>query len=45
MLNQQLKRKADVMVLMAKLEVLKAKLDVTDDEEARAELKRKISEM
>jgi hypothetical protein len=45
MLNQQLKRKADVMVLKAKLEVLKAKLDITDDEEARAELKRKICEI
>jgi hypothetical protein len=38
MLNQQLKRKADALDL-------KAKLEVTDDEEARAELKRKICEI
>jgi hypothetical protein len=38
MLNRQLKRNADVMALEAKLEV-------TDDAEARAEVKRKISEI
>jgi hypothetical protein len=37
MLNKQIKRKADVMAL-------KAMFDVTDDEETRAEVQRKISE-
>jgi hypothetical protein len=36
MLNQQLKRKADLMAL-------KTMLEVTDDEETTAEVKRKIS--